>query len=101
MFRIVMALNAFLGTIFAACAAYYTAAPYYGWKPTSEGPMGTLANAVNHWQVAFLAVGIVLIVLSCLQAFGVIGGAGRFWNSTAPAMRNCHHLVDIGQSSLF
>src|ERR1700738_4703408 len=26
---------------------------------------------------------------------------GRFWNSTSPAGHNCHHLVDIGQSSLF
>lgn len=74
MLRVLMAINAFAGTVIAAIAAYYTAAPYYGWKPSSEGPMGAFTDVSGYWKIAFLAVGLMLIVLSVLQAFGVIGG---------------------------
>jgi hypothetical protein len=74
MLRILMAFNAIAGTIFAAVGAYYTAAQYYGWKPNSEGPMGILPAV---WPVAVLAIGVMLIVFSLLQASGVVGGSSK------------------------
>jgi hypothetical protein len=74
MLRILMAVNAIAGTIIAAVGAYYTAAQYYGWKPNSEGLMAMLPDV---WPVAVLAIGVMLIVLSLLQAFGVVGGSSK------------------------
>jgi uncharacterized membrane protein (Fun14 family) len=75
--RLLMPLTAIVGTISAVIGAYYTAATYYGLKPNSGGPMGTFVDALGYWPVAMLAVGVVLIVLFLLQAFGVIGGSSK------------------------
>ena len=74
MLRILTPLNAVAGTILAAFGTYYAAAQYYSWKPNSEGPMGALLAL---WLVAVLAIGVILIVVSLLQAFGVIGGSSK------------------------
>lgn len=101
--RLLMPLTAIVGAISAVIGAYYTAATYYGWKPNSEGPMGTFVDALRYWPVAMLAVGVVLIVLSLLQAFGVIGGSsllkpleritGRVFNNETVEVDN-HNFED-------
>jgi len=70
-----LAINAIVGTVLSGLALYYTAASYYGWKPSSVGPMDASADILGYWKIAFLLVGVALIMLTMLQAFGVIIGS--------------------------
>ena len=70
-------------------------------------PLIAWASTTWHWYwntFSWAGVAIAFLVSWILipGGFLLLGAAMRYWRkSTTLAWRNCHHLIDIGQSSLF